>query len=178
MLPPGRGLLGSCRFALLPRLTYARCRSFPAHLEVTGLALAMIAVSLLRRSIRDAARSQKRCFSSFPSSRTSLSARRSIPGVNHIVAVASGKGGEKRLARWHAGRLVSSHEAFLPSFRLGVGKSTTAINIATALANCLGLRVGLLDADVYGEAPVCAPSQPPLRTCSASSAVVASRWTS
>src|SRR5260370_22125672 len=49
--------------------------------------------------------------------------RMTLPGVKHLVAVASGKG--------------------------GVGKSTVATNLALALS-MHGRRVGLMDADIYG----------------------------
>lgn len=58
-----------------------------------------------------------------PQAASKIPAPESVPGVRHIVAVASGKG--------------------------GVGKSTTAANLALALAG-VGLKVGLLDADIYG----------------------------
>lgn len=46
-----------------------------------------------------------------------------LPGINHVVAVGSGKG--------------------------GVGKTTVAVNLAVALGK-MGYRVGLIDADIYG----------------------------
>jgi len=58
-----------------------------------------------------------------PGPQSPMSRQAEIPGVAAVIAVASGKG--------------------------GVGKSTTALNLALGLRD-LGLRVGLLDADIYG----------------------------
>ena len=54
---------------------------------------------------------------------TEASMRLPVPGVAKVLAVASGKG--------------------------GVGKSTTAVNLAVAMSQ-QGARVGLMDADIYG----------------------------
>ncbi len=58
-----------------------------------------------------------------PASGSPMSRQAEIPGIAAVIAVASGKG--------------------------GVGKSTTALNLALGLRDA-GLRVGLLDADIYG----------------------------
>src|SRR5712692_1729306 len=50
-------------------------------------------------------------------------ARSSLPGVKNVIAVGAGKG--------------------------GVGKTTVAVNLAIALAQCGG-KVGIIDADIYG----------------------------
>ena len=58
-----------------------------------------------------------------PNAQAQQPAKAGVPGVGAIIAVASGKG--------------------------GVGKSTTAVNLALGLQS-IGLKVGMLDADIYG----------------------------
>ena len=87
--------------------------------EVPGVARALVALTAEQAPARPVG----------PKVSAASNLKNGIPGVKHLVAVASGKG--------------------------GVGKSTTAINLALGLKS-LGLRVAVLDADVYG------PSMPKL----------------
>jgi ATP-binding protein involved in chromosome partitioning len=86
---------------------------------IPGVSKAMVALTAERAPQREMG----------PKASAGQTLRNGIPGIGHLIAVASGKG--------------------------GVGKSTTAINLALALKT-LGLRVAVLDADVYG------PSMPKL----------------
>jgi ATP-binding protein involved in chromosome partitioning len=87
--------------------------------KIPGVTKAMVALTAERAPTREAG----------PKVSSAQNLRNGIPGVKHLIAVASGKG--------------------------GVGKSTTAINLALALKS-IGLKVAVLDADVYG------PSMPKL----------------
>ncbi len=84
--------------------------------DVKAAVAAMPGVPAVNVQIEQAAQSAPRVAAGIAQPRT-------IAGVKHIVAVASGKG--------------------------GVGKSTVAVNLALAM-RALGQRVGLMDADVYG----------------------------
>ncbi|HHI82128.1 MAG TPA: MRP family ATP-binding protein, partial [Rhizobiales bacterium] len=90
--------------------------------EIDGVEKVMVALTAEKKPSNGAAPQDK-------SDQGRAPANGAVPGIKHLVAVASGKG--------------------------GVGKSTTAINVALGLA-AQGLKVGVLDADVYG------PSMPRL----------------
>jgi ATP-binding protein involved in chromosome partitioning len=92
--------------------------------SVQGVSSVLIALTAEKKPGTASAPPQQRTAAGSPAGRV-----QGVPGVNAIIAVASGKG--------------------------GVGKSTTAVNLALGLQS-LGLKVGVLDADIYG------PSMPRL----------------
>jgi ATP-binding protein involved in chromosome partitioning len=89
--------------------------------EMPGVSSVLVALTAERKG--GAASAPSRTAPQQPQAHSHGPRTTSIPGVGKIIAVASGKG--------------------------GVGKSTTAANLALGLRD-LGMKVGLLDADIYG----------------------------
>jgi ATP-binding protein involved in chromosome partitioning len=100
-----------------------RDRAEAAARSVPGVQSAMVALTAERNaSARPGGTGSRAPAPTAPAARAGASPI-GVPGVEAIIAVASGKG--------------------------GVGKSTTAVNLALGLRD-LGLKVGILDADIYG----------------------------
>ena len=109
--------------AEVQRWESVRKRAEEAVRAVPGVQSALVALTAERKPGTAAARPSPAAAAGPRPARHGGDTTVGVPGVEAIIAVASGKG--------------------------GVGKSTTAVNLALGLS-ALGLKVGILDADIYG----------------------------